>query len=186
MKPRAIFLDRDGVLNRTVVRNGRIVPPGSLDELEILPGVPEALLRLKRAGYALVVTTNQPDVARGLTTREVVAAIHGYMADRLPIDEIRVCFHDDADRCPCRKPKPGMLLDPPVYDVPASVMVGDRWRDVDAGQAAGCRATILVDYGYDEAIAHEPDARVASLAEAADWILSARFNLGAERSGNNL
>jgi D-glycero-D-manno-heptose 1,7-bisphosphate phosphatase len=182
----AIFLDRDGVLNRTVTRAGKIVPPASLDELEILPGVPEALVRLKEAGYALVVTTNQPDVARGVTTREVVAAIHAHMTARLPLDEIRVCFHDDADRCECRKPKPGMLLAAPVYDVPASVMIGDRWRDVDAGLAAGCRATILVDYGYDETVPHEPDARVASLAEAADWILNPRFHPGRTRPGHDL
>ena len=168
----AVFLDRDGVINRTIVRGGKMYPPASLDQLEILPDVPDALLALKQAGYALVVTTNQPDVARGLTTREMVAAIHDYLAERLPIDEFRVCYHDDADECTCRKPRPGLLLAAPRYDVARSVMVGDRWRDVDAGRAAGCRATILVDYGYDEPINHEPDVRVASLGDAARWILA--------------
>jgi D-glycero-D-manno-heptose 1,7-bisphosphate phosphatase len=119
----------------------------------------------------LIVVTNQPDVARGVTTKTIVNAIHDFLFDVLPLDEIRVCFHDDVDRCACRKPKPGLLLQPPWYDVAASIMVGDRWRDVEAGRAAGCRATILIDYGYDEPIPNQPDVRVASLTEATDWIL---------------
>jgi D-glycero-D-manno-heptose 1,7-bisphosphate phosphatase len=183
VKPPAIFLDRDGVLMRVIVRLGKVLSPSSIDDVEILPGVPEALARLKAAGFSLVVTTNQPDVARGATTREIVAEIHAHLAQLLPIDEFRVCLHDDGDRCACRKPKPGLLLDPPVYDVAGSVMVGDRWRDVDAGRAAGCRATILVDYGYDEPMPNEPDARVSSLAEAADWILKSRSRMDTRHDG---
>ena len=166
-----MFLDRDGVLNRAVLQNGKPVPPDSLDAVEILSGVPEALARLKRAGYGLVVVTNQPDVARGVTKKATVNAIHDFLRATLPLDDVRVCFHDEVDRCDCRKPKPGLLIHPPVYDVAASIMVGDRWRDVEAGRAAGCRATILIDYGYDEPIPNEPDVRVTSLTEATDWIL---------------
>lgn len=172
MLKRAVFLDRDGVINRATVRDGMPRPPASAEDMEILPGVPEALERLRAAGYALVVVTNQPDIVRGLTTREVVDAIHARLRDELGLDDIRVCPHVDADQCACRKPKPGMLLQAPVHDMAASAMVGDRWRDVEAGRAAGCGVTILVDYGYDEAVPHEPDARVASLAEAADWLLA--------------
>lgn len=173
MRPRpAVFLDRDGVLNRAVVRNGRPYPPASVDELEILPGVGPALDRLRAAGYALIVVTNQPDIARGRTTATAVDAIHAALRAQLPLDEIRVCPHDDVDGCACRKPKPGLLLRAPLYDLPASVMIGDRWRDIDAGRAAGCGVTILVDYGYDEAVVHAPTATVASLAEAADWLLA--------------
>jgi D-glycero-D-manno-heptose 1,7-bisphosphate phosphatase len=167
----AVFLDRDGVINRAPVRDGVPISPASVDELELLPGVPEALDRLKAAGYALVVTTNQPDIARGRVTRETLDAIHARLRAMLPLDEIRVCPHDDADRCACRKPRPGLLLQPPAYAVNRSFMVGDRWRDIDAGRAAGCHATILVDHGYGEPLAHEPDVRVASLLEAAEWIL---------------
>lgn len=170
MRP-AVFLDRDGVINRAVVRAGKPYPPGRPDELEILPGVPEALSRLRNAGFALIVVTNQPDVARGTTTRGAVDAIHGFMLRELPLDEIRVCPHDDPDDCPCRKPKPGLLLQNPAHDLGRSFMVGDRWRDIEAGRAAGCRATIFVDYGYDEPIPHEPDVRVTSLGDAAAWIL---------------
>lgn len=171
-KTAAIFLDRDGVINRALVHEQRPGAPTRLEDLEILPGVPAALSRLRAAGYALVVVTNQPDIARGLMAREALDAMHAFLLAELPLDEIRVCPHTDSDGCACRKPKPGLLLEPPTYDVERSVMVGDRWRDVEAGRAAACRATILVDYDYAEAIPHEPDVRVASLTEAADWILT--------------
>ncbi|MGE0464135.1 MAG: D-glycero-alpha-D-manno-heptose-1,7-bisphosphate 7-phosphatase [Vicinamibacterales bacterium] len=169
---RAVFLDRDGVINRAEVRDGMPRAPGSVEETQILPGVPEALRRLRAAGYGLVVVTNQPEIARGRTTRAIVDAIHARLRAELGLDDIRVCPHDDGDACACRKPKPGLLLQAPRYDMATSAMVGDRWRDVEAGRAAGCGVTILVDYGYDEPVPHEPDARVASLAEAADWLLA--------------
>ena len=168
---RAVFLDRDGVINRAIARNGKPYPPASITEIEILPGVPEALARLRAAGYRLVIVTNQPDIARGATTMAAVEAIHAEMRSALGLDDIRVCPHDDADRCACRKPKPGLLLREPAHDMAASVMIGDRWRDIEAGRAAGCGVTILVDYGYDELVPHEPTVRVASLAEAAAWLL---------------
>jgi D-glycero-D-manno-heptose 1,7-bisphosphate phosphatase len=167
----AVFLDRDGVINNAVVRDGKPYPPASPDAMEILPGVPQALERLKASGFALIVVTNQPDVARGRQRREVVEAMNAQLGATLPIDEFRVCYHDDADECACRKPRPGLLTQPPVYDLGASVMVGDRWRDIEAGRRAGVRATVLVDHGYDERCDMEPDVRVASLSEAADWIV---------------
>lgn len=168
---RAVFLDRDGVINRAVVRDGKPYPPALVSEVEILPGVPEALARLRSAGYHLVVVTNQPDVARGTTSLAAVEAIHAHLRATLGLDDIRVCPHDDADGCDCRKPKPGLLLRPPASDMAASVMIGDRWRDIEAGRAAGCGVTILVDYEYDERIPHEPTVRLGSLAEAAAWLL---------------
>jgi D-glycero-D-manno-heptose 1,7-bisphosphate phosphatase len=168
---RAVFLDRDGVINRAHVRDGVSCPPPSLDALEILPGVPDALARLRRAGFRLIVVTNQPDVARGAQTRETVEAMHAQLLAALPLDEIRVCYHDDADGCACRKPKIGLLIEGGPVELRASFMVGDRWRDIEAGRTAGC-VTVLVESGAHEAIRHEPDVRVGSLAEAADWILS--------------
>jgi D-glycero-D-manno-heptose 1,7-bisphosphate phosphatase len=166
----AAFLDRDGVLNQAVVRHGKPYPPESVEAMEILPGVGEALDRLKAAGYRLVVVTNQPDVARGLQRRETVEAINAALMARLPLDEFRVCYHDDADRCTCRKPQPGLLVQQPAYHLERSVMIGDRWRDIEAGRRAGVRATVLIDYGYEERRV-EPDVRVASLSMAVDWIL---------------
>ena len=150
MSAPAVFLDRDGVLNRAVVRAGKPYPPVSVPDLEILPDVAPALRRLKAAGYRLVVVTNQPDVARGQQRRDVVEGINAALAERLPVDEIRVCYHDDADGCGCRKPEPGLLLQAPAHDLGRSVMVGDRWRDVEAGRRAGVRATVLIERGYDE------------------------------------
>jgi len=171
---RAVFLDRDGVINRAFVRDGKPYPPSGPEELEILPGVPEALSRLSAAGFWLVVVTNQPDVARGKQSRETVETIHALLRNQLPIDEFRVCYHDDADCCHCRKPEPGMLLDAArdaQLDLSNSFMVGDRWRDIEAGKRAGC-STIFIDAGYEETRPDRPDMCVCSLSEATSWILS--------------
>jgi D-glycero-D-manno-heptose 1,7-bisphosphate phosphatase len=168
-----VFLDRDGVVNRAVVVDGRPLPPRSAEELELLPGVADACTVLRDAGFALVVVTNQPDIARGTTTREAVDEIHAVLRRQVTVDDIVVCPHDDADRCDCRKPKPGMLLDAAHrhdIDLTRSFMVGDRWRDVDAGRAAGSR-TVFVDRGYDERRPELPDHIAASLPEAVPWIL---------------
>jgi D-sedoheptulose 7-phosphate isomerase len=173
-KNRAVFLDRDGVLNRASVREGKPYAPEKTDRLELLPGVLEALQALKQGGYKLLVVTNQPDVGRGKQTRETLDRLHASLMADLPIDEIFVCTHTDNDQCQCRKPLPGMILEATRkynVDLSASYMVGDRWRDIDAGYNAGCK-TILIDYAYTERSPdHEPDLRVSSLREAADWIL---------------
>jgi D-glycero-D-manno-heptose 1,7-bisphosphate phosphatase len=173
MKRRAVFIDRDGVLNRAMVREGRPYPPASVAEVEILPGVVESLRALDDAGFILIVVSNQPDVARGTTTKGTVEAINAYLAERLPIDRFIMCYHDSGDGCNCRKPRPGMLLAGARefdVDLASSYMVGDRWRDVEAGVAAGC-ATIFVDYGYDEQRPQLCDCRVSSMQEAALFIL---------------
>ena len=180
---RAVFLDRDGVLNRAVVRDGKPYPPADVSALEVLPGVQAALLRLKQAGFCLVVVSNQPDVARGSTSREAVEAINERLGSELLIDEFRVCYHDDDVGCDCRKPRPGLLLQASRehrIDLGASFMVGDRWRDIEAGQRAGCK-TFFVDYGYDERRPDRYDYRVTSLAEAVDIILSTGEFKGNER-----
>jgi len=169
----AVFLDRDGVLDRAIVRDGKPYPPASLADLQILPGVAQACAALHEAGLVLIVVTNQPDVARGSQQREVVEAMNQALRSWLPLDDIRVCYHDDADHCPCRKPEPGLLLEAArdwEIDLSASFMVGDRWNDIEAGRRAGCW-TILVDYGYAERAPITPDYRVGSLAEAVGWIL---------------
>jgi len=148
----AVFLDRDGILNRAIVRNGKPYPPGRLEELEILPGTVTSLRELQAAGYLLIGITNQPDVARGQQSREAVELINARILERLPLREIFVCYHDDADHCQCRKPKPGLILnaaDKYGLDLPRSWMIGDRWKDIAAGQAAGLK-TIFVDYHYSE------------------------------------
>lgn len=170
---RAVFLDRDGVINRAIVREGKPYPPADLAALEILPGVPEALRALHHAGLLLIVVTNQPDVARGTTPQHVVEAINSHLAATLPIDEFRTCYHDSGDGCDCRKPLPGALLHAARLhgiELGNSYMVGDRWRDIEAGQRAGCK-TIFIDYGYDEKQPESVDYRVSTLGEAATIIL---------------
>jgi D-glycero-D-manno-heptose 1,7-bisphosphate phosphatase len=169
---RAVFLDRDGVINAAVVRDGRPYPPSSVDEVEVLPGAEEACNRLRAAGFDLVVVTNQPDIARGTQTFEAVHRINNALLAALPLDEVVVCPHDDDDDCDCRKPRPGMLLAAAQrrgIDLSTSFMVGDRWRDVEAGIRAGCR-TVFIDRDYDERSV-QADVSVADLAEAAVWIL---------------
>ena len=171
---RAVFLDRDGVINRAVIHEGRPGAPVTLAQLDVLPGVPDALHRLHCAGFLLIVVTNQPDVARGRVSRADVEAMHTHLRQALPVDDIRACYHDDDDQCACRKPSPGMLYAAAVerdIQLPASYLVGDRWRDIAAGQRAGC-TTILVDAGHDESTRSEPKARMHDLPDAAAWILS--------------
>jgi D-glycero-D-manno-heptose 1,7-bisphosphate phosphatase len=171
---RAVFLDRDGVLTRALVRDGKAYAPVTPAEMEVDPDAPSALPRLKAAGFLLVVVTNQPDVARGKTRREDVEEMHARLHAALPLDAVLVCYHDDANACQCRKPRPGMLLEAASaheIDLAESFMIGDRWRDIDAGAAAGCR-TIWIDRGYRErAPRHAPDARVDSLSAAVEWIV---------------
>jgi D-glycero-D-manno-heptose 1,7-bisphosphate phosphatase len=170
---RAVFLDRDGVLVETSVRDGIPTPAQTVEELELLPGVEDACGRLRAAGFLLIVVTNQPDVARGSLTADAVEEMHRKLRRALPLDEVMVCMHDDADQCDCRKPQPGMLRAAAQrFDVELgrSFLVGDRWRDVDAAKSAGCKA-VFVERGYGEPLRARPDATVGSLAEAADWIL---------------
>ena len=170
---RAVFLDRDGVINRAFVRGGKSFPPSSIMELEILPGVDISIKQLKEAGYLLIVVTNQPDVATGITSKSAVMEINHYLQNALRVDEIRVCYHRDEDRCFCRKPLPGMLLDASSQhniNLQKSFMVGDRWKDIEAGRAAGCK-TFYINYGYQEKQPDCPDFIVSSLPQAAQIIL---------------
>ncbi len=180
---RAVFLDRDGVINQCRVIDGKPYPPISIDEFVILPRVAEACHQLKEAGFLLVVATNQPDVGRGTLKRAVVESIHAHMCQHLPIDRVEVCFHPGRgdSECNCRKPQPGMLHRAAAelnIDLRQSWMVGDRWRDIDCGHAAGCR-TVLIDYNYDEPLRQQPDFRAQNLPEAAELIL----NLELKNSG---
>lgn len=181
MKGPAVFLDRDGVINCAIVRGGKPYAPETLGELVVPGEVGPALARLKAAGFRLVVVTNQPEVARGRLRRETVEAIHAALASTLPLDEFRVCYHDEGDGCGCRKPQPGLLLQPPAHDLARSVLVGDRWRDIEAGRRAGVGATVWIDRGYAERSA-EPHVRVSSLSEAVEWILDPVRRLGGAAS----
>jgi len=170
---RAVFLDRDGVLNRVILRAGKPHSPATLAELTIPSDAPSALAALKKAGFLLVVVTNQPDVAKGFQRRAVVESMHAHLRTQLPLDAIYVCYESDDD-CPRRKPNPGMLLEAAAahaIDLQASFMIGDRWRDVEAGRRAGC-LTLFLDGNYSEPKPQpSADWTGTTLGDAAGWIL---------------
>ena len=171
---RAVFFDRDGVLNDAVVREGLPYPPASLEELRIPPSVPGLVARLRAAGFLAIGVTNQPDVARGQQTREMADALSRAVGERVALDALLVCYHDDAAGCRCRKPQPGLLEAAAArfgIDLSDSIMVGDRWRDIEAGRRARCR-TVFIDYDYREAKPMPPpDTTVRSLEEGVAWVL---------------
>ena len=170
---KAVFLDRDGVLNSASVRNGRPYPPKDLSSVRIIDGVHEALTALKVAGWMLIVVTNQPDVARGTTSKDVVEDINSFLARALPIDHFYTCYHDSIDNCECRKPLAGSFFKAHAeygIELSNSYMVGDRWVDMHAGQLAECK-TIFIDYGYSEKRPSFFDYEVRSLLEASKIIL---------------
>ncbi len=177
---RAVFLDRDGVINRAFVRDGKPYPPAGLEEFELLPGVEGAIRALRDAGFLIVVVTNQPDVSKGLQRREIVEAMHARLRDAGLCDDVRVCYHAAEEGCTCRKPKPGMLMEAARQwniDLPGSYMVGDRWLDVAAGKAAGCY-TFFIDCQYREGCRDTPDVCVRSLEEASRLILQEPYPRG--------
>jgi D-glycero-D-manno-heptose 1,7-bisphosphate phosphatase len=177
----AVFLDRDGVLNESFVVDGVPRPPYDVADFKLLPGVEEACRAFSDAGLLLVLVTNQPDISRGALQPDQLDAMHRLLAEALPLDDIVVCVHDDDAGCPCRKPRPGMILDAAgrlEIDLDRSVCVGDRWRDVEAARRAGVRSVHL-DWGREEPLPHQPDATFGSLLEARDWVLRATGSMSA-------
>ncbi len=171
---RAIFFDRDGVLNQAPLLDGVPHPPATLGELQLAPGAPEAVLAVRDAGFLAIVVTNQPDVASGTLRRETVDAINGALAARLELDGVYTCPHDDADRCACRKPAPGLVVAAAVEReivLAQSYLIGDRAKDIACGRAAGC-TTAFVDFGYPETTTRPPaDIVASSLREAVERIM---------------
>lgn len=177
---KAVFLDRDGVLNEPIIRNGRTFAPRTKSEFVLYPFARETCLKLKAAGYLLIVVTNQPDVGRGIVSQGEIEAMHGVLLEHLPVDDIEVCF-EPGEESFYKKPNPGMVLraaERYQIDLTQSFLVGDRWRDIDCGAKAGCR-TIFIDHSYQEDLKSEPNFRVKNLKEAADQILKTHEREGA-------
>lgn len=177
---RAVFLDRDGVLNDVIVTDGTPRPPANREEFRWLDGVQEACAALSRAGFGLVVITNQPDIARGTLDARSVDAVNEIIRDGVPVLGVLTCPHDGPDACPCRKPKPGLLLKAASdwgLDLGKSFMVGDRWSDIEAGRSAGC-ATLLIDRPYSRRAQCRPDWIVSNLGQAVSIILESGASHG--------
>lgn len=174
----AVFLDRDGTLNIQIIRDGKPYPPASAAEFTLFDDVHAGCRALHDAGFTLVVATNQPDVGRGLQSKETVEAMHAKLRALIPeLSRIEVCYASGLSAAPSdsrRKPEPGMLLDAARdlnLDLAKSWMIGDRWRDIDCGKRAGVQ-TIFIDFGYAEKLNHAPDFTVNTFAEAAGIILA--------------
>ena len=165
---KAVFLDRDGVINRSHLVDGVAKPPTVIEEVEILGGVIEAIKILKDHDFIPVVVTNQPDVARGVILESQVDAINTYIGACTNLEFFYTCFHDDIDKCDCRKPAPGLIKRAASdlnLNISNSYLVGDRWRDIAAGQAAGCQS-FFIDYSYPEEAPKMPFIKVSSLMDA--------------------
>ena len=165
---KAVFLDRDGVINKAFVKKGLPTSPNSLDELEILPGVKESIIRLKKLNFICLVVTNQPDVPRVKINKKTVIEMNNFLKKEIELNDIFVCYHDDNDNCNCRKPKPGLLLQARKkwnVDFKKSFIIGDRWKDIQAGEKVGCK-TIFLDYKYDDIKPKNPSFVTDSLFNA--------------------
>ena len=165
---KAVFLDRDGVINKAFIKNGLPESPNSLSELEILPRVKESILRLKKLNFICLVVTNQPDVQRGKIKKNTIIKMNNFLKKKIELDDIFVCYHDDQDNCNYRKPKPGLLLQARKkwnVDFKKSFIVGDRWRDIQAGKKVGCK-TIFLDYKYKDIKPKNPDFVTDTLLNA--------------------
>ena len=178
---RAVFLDRDGVINQAQVREGLPFSPADMTEFFWVEPIKEVTRELKSLGYLLFCVTNQPDVGRGLQSREIVESFHTAILTALPIEKIFACYHDDCDECSCRKPRPGLIVEAQReygLNLAGSWLIGDRWKDIDAGAAAGC-STVFLEYGYDEKLRTQPDHTISQLAELVPLICGETIgNLG--------
>jgi len=149
MEMRAVFLDRDGVLNKKMPEGKYVTAP---DELKLLPGAVQAVKRLNQRGWLVFVITNQRGIARKVLTKSDLDAVHKKLEDALQtagahLDGIYVCPHEEGC-CNCRKPKPGLLFqakkDFPQIDFGKSIVIGDAESDIEAGKAAGCKTLIKI------------------------------------------
>jgi len=173
---KAVFLDRDGVINRKAAEGKYVV---RWEEFELLPGVAQAIRDLNRAAYRVFVVTNQRAVAKNIITLSELESLHRRLIAKVRelggrIDRIYFCPHDLESNCDCRKPKPGMLLRAMgefQTDPKASWMVGDSEVDIQAGQRSGCR-TALITTSFNRTDAGIPaDIRAENLQQAVEMIL---------------
>jgi D-glycero-D-manno-heptose 1,7-bisphosphate phosphatase len=142
----AVFFERDGLLNRVKVERFQQISPESLGEFHLNPEALEPLQQLKDAGFLVLVTTNQPGLSRGTLPRRELDQMHQMLRRHLPVDDIFVCPHDEADRCPCRKPKPGLFLEASFkwkLDLDHSFVVSNKWQDAQAADVVGCTSMLL-------------------------------------------
>lgn len=142
----AVFIERDGILNRVCVERQNQVSPRTVEELDLNDAAVIPLKALKDAGFLLVGTSNQPGLSRGYLARRELDLMHTLIRKRFPLDDLLVCPHDEFDRCPCRKPKPGLFQEAAYkwhLDLEHSFVVSDKWQDAEAAHNAGCTSLLI-------------------------------------------
>jgi D-glycero-D-manno-heptose 1,7-bisphosphate phosphatase len=141
-----VFIERDGVLNLVRLERQHQVSPLTLEEFQVNVAAAPLLKKLKASGLVIIVTTNQPGLSRGYLLRRELDRMHDLLRRSLPVDDILVCPHDEADRCPCCKPKPGLLVEAGFkwhLNLDRSFVISDKWPDAEAARAAGCTSLLL-------------------------------------------
>jgi D-glycero-D-manno-heptose 1,7-bisphosphate phosphatase len=170
---RAVFIDRDGIINKAIVVNRKPFSPVDIYEFKILPKAKKALKTFKKLNLMNIIITNQPDIKTGKQLSKDLDKIHNWMMINLDIDEILVCKHDDNDNCNCRKPKTGMIeqaVEKYQINISQSYLIGDRWKDIQCGQKAGCKENFFVNYNYNETRPKMPYIVVKSLYECSQYL----------------
>ena len=143
---RAVFIERDAILNE--VRSGpkQQISPLTLEEFKVIASAEGPLKKLKAAGFLLIVTTNQPGLSRGYQSRRDLDRMHDILRRTFPLDDIMVCPHDENDHCPCRKPRPGLLIEAAFkwhLNLDHSFVISNKWQDAEAARTAGCTSLLL-------------------------------------------
>lgn len=173
----AVIFERDGVLNRVPTNAKNQLQPLRLDDFVLNEDARAPLLQLKDAGFLLIATTNQPNLSRGALPRRELDFMHQILQRRLPLDDILVCPHDEADRCPCRKPKAGLLLEAAFkwhLDLERCFVVSDKWQDASAAHLAGC-TSILLKSALNGTVHH--DFIAPNLTVAAEKIIQVNWRI---------
>jgi|TARA_B100002003_G_C13900753_1_gene438818 D-glycero-D-manno-heptose 1,7-bisphosphate phosphatase len=143
---RAVFFDRDGVLNELVNRDGGFFSPLTLEDFHLFPDTRDVINEIRSKGYLCITVSNQPDVARGYLKRSELNRMTQILSSTLHLDDVFYCLHDDSDDCDCRKPKPGLLFQAQKkwdIDLCESIMIGDTWKDVEAARNASVRMVLF-------------------------------------------
>tara|TARA_B100001250_G_C19763816_1_gene773743 strand:- start:141 stop:698 length:558 start_codon:yes stop_codon:yes gene_type:complete len=181
---RAVFLDRDGVINEVLFREGsniKPIAPWKIEEFKLFKNINRPLKDMRKMNFNLFIVTNQPDVSKGILKHSVLKKMNDIILGELPIDEIMVCEHIDSDYCECRKPKPGMiktLAQKWNIDVGNSFLIGDNWKDIESGRAAGC-STILIDAFYNKSV--QSDYRAENLKTSVEIIRSSGTKVASKK-----
>lgn len=171
---RAVFIERDGILNEVQAGPNHPISPMTMEEFRVNEKAKIPIKKLKDAGFVLIVTTNQPGISRGYQSRRDLDYMHDHLRRNFPVDDILVCAHEESDECPCRKPRPGLLIESAFkwqINLDQSYVISDKWQDAEAARTAGCTSLLLkspwIGQGHHDFV-------LPSLKEIANKIITLR------------